>query len=238
MDIRPGLAARNNAEWCDLVARSHAVQASWTGEAWTSEIRTPTYYPDAVTLRRSCDAGSLLSRVDVSAGCSVKDSFADLDLRPFGFRVLFEADWIWRSAAPADSADSADSADTRSQWTRVVDAEHLASWEDAWRGHGGPHDLFRAGLLARDTVMVLAAEEDGQIVAGAILNRSAAAVGISNLFARPDEQPAAWTSCLAAASSWWPDTPCVGYETADVLPEAHHHGFHSVGPLRVWIKDA
>ncbi len=231
VDIRPAVAARNNAEWCDLVARSHRARTSWASDAWTSEDRTPAYYPDVVTLRRNCDAASLLSRIAVSAGCSVKDSFADLDLKPFGFRVLFEANWICRPAMPPDSSH------VGRQWKRVVDAGHLARWEDAWGGPDGPRGLFRADLLAHDNVMVMAAERAGQIVAGAILNHSATAVGISNFFALPDEGPESWTGCLAAVGSRCPHVPLVGYESADALQVAHRHGFQSVGPLRVWITD-
>ncbi|RSD22124.1 hypothetical protein [Amycolatopsis eburnea] len=76
-----------NASWCDLV---------WPGQfrprAWTSATRTPEYYPDAVTLSPDATAADVLPFIDGSAGCSVKDSFATLDLP--GFSVLFEATWL------------------------------------------------------------------------------------------------------------------------------------------------
>jgi len=60
--------------------------------------RTPPLHPDAVSLAAGVDPASLLDRVDAGPGCSVKDSFADVDLAPFGFRVLFEAAWQRRPA--------------------------------------------------------------------------------------------------------------------------------------------
>jgi hypothetical protein len=77
-------AAINNAEWCDLVARSHGAKTHFDNRSWTSEDRTPPYYPDAVTLAPGLAVPELLSRVNVSIGCSVKDSFADLDLTSYG----------------------------------------------------------------------------------------------------------------------------------------------------------
>ncbi|GAB3936384.1 hypothetical protein GCM10027614_12800 [Micromonospora vulcania] len=58
------------------------------------------WYPDAVTLRPGVDVAALLRRIDAGPGASVKDSFADLDLADHGFRVLFDAEWIYR--APTD----------------------------------------------------------------------------------------------------------------------------------------
>jgi hypothetical protein len=45
-------------------------------------------------------------------GCSVKDSFAVLDLEPSGFHVLLEATWIRRASASAGLATTLD-------WHRV-----------------------------------------------------------------------------------------------------------------------
>ena len=99
-------AARNNAEWCDIVCGSHGLAGRTDDEAWSVPRRSPQWYPDAVTLRPGVDAEALLARIDAGPGASVKDSFADLDLSGYGFRVLFDAQWIHRppSAPPADTA--------------------------------------------------------------------------------------------------------------------------------------
>lgn len=85
-------AARNNAEWCAAMCRTHGVAGAFEGDAWATAERAPLHYPDAVTLEPGSDPDALVARVDTgSPGASVKDSFADLDLRGAGFRVLFEA---------------------------------------------------------------------------------------------------------------------------------------------------
>jgi hypothetical protein len=101
-------ASRNNAELCAAVARSQGVVGVFADDAWTAPERTPPLHPDAVTLVPGVDAGSLLARIDDSDGASVKDSFRDLDLAPYGYRVLFDAEWIHRPSAVSRGAPAAD----------------------------------------------------------------------------------------------------------------------------------
>ncbi|MGE7387361.1 hypothetical protein ACQKM2_17955, partial [Streptomyces sp. NPDC004126] len=94
-------AARNNAEWCAAVSRS----GHFRDALWCSPHRTPPLYPDAVTLTPGATAAEVLAGVNTAApGCSVKDSFAALDLAPAGFEVLFGAQWIHRPAGPGAPA--------------------------------------------------------------------------------------------------------------------------------------
>ncbi len=103
------LAAANNAKWCDVVCGTHGLEPVFGRDAWTSRTRTPPYYPSAVTLVPGLSVPELLARVDRGAGCSIKDSFASLDLTEFGFRVLFEAEWIVRGPIGGRSAPFATS---------------------------------------------------------------------------------------------------------------------------------
>jgi hypothetical protein len=113
----------------------------------------------------------------------------------------------------------------------------LARWQDAWRSDGGPSDLFGAGILDHDWVAALAAEEDEQIVAGAIVTCGPVVAGISNFFACPGAGPGAWPGCLAMASSLFPGRTLVGYESGGELIRAERHGFARIGGLRVWVND-
>jgi hypothetical protein len=86
-------------------------------------------------------------------------------------------------------------------------------------------------------VAVLAAEQGGQIVAGAIVTCGRPVAGISNFFARSAAAPEPWPGCLAMASSVFPGRAVVGYESGDELIRAERHGFERIGRLRVWIND-
>ncbi|MEV3991091.1 hypothetical protein AB0J57_19500 [Streptomyces sp. NPDC049837] len=223
-------AARNNAEWCDALCRAHGLGAgTFGGRAWTHPRRTPPYYPDAVTLAPEASAEQVLDGIDRSApGCSVKDSFAALDLTGHGFEPLFDAQWIHRPAdAPAPPLAGA------APWEPVRTAAGLAAWETAWSG-GAPMDLFRPALLTDPATTVLAGRApDGRIVAGAVVSHSAdpGVVGVSNVFGADP-----WPGCLAAVTRLWPGTPAVGYEHGDDLTAALHHGFTATGTLRVWVS--
>ncbi|GGZ02568.1 hypothetical protein [Streptomyces poonensis] len=235
-------AARNNAEWCAAMSRSHGIPGEFGERAWTAPVRTPPYYPDAVTLVPGVDAAALVARIDTAVpGASVKDSFADLDgLAEAGFRVLFDARWIHRPArTPPPSPTPALS------WTVVSDPDLLRAWALAWDDGNGDAALFRSELLDDPETFVLAgrsrgggAHESGRVVAGAVASRGEQVVGISNVFA-PDGGPdAAWPGVLGAVHRLFPTLPVVGYEHGEDLDAAMRHGFESLGPLRVWVQPA
>jgi hypothetical protein len=225
------MAAANNAEWCDLICGTHGAQTRFDEDAWTSRTRTPPGYPDAVTLVPDPSVPDLLTRIDTSAGCSIKDSFASVDMTAYGFRVLFDAQWIvHRATAVPPSPDQA-------CWEVVDDGAGLAAWELAWPGNDGPPGVFRPELLDRDSVTVLATRRSDRVVAGAVLNCSSRVVGISNFFTHDPHRAASWSGCLALAGSLFPGSIFVGYESDETLVAARSHGFETIGPLRVWIRE-
>ncbi|MGX5214466.1 hypothetical protein ACWKT3_38300 [Streptomyces violaceus] len=234
-------AARNNAEWCAAMCRAHGVTGEFGAEAWATAVRTPLYYPDAVTVEPDADRDALVARIDtVSPGASVKDSFADLELAEAGFGVLFEARWIHRPAgAPASATEQGP---PELVWEVAHDAHTLRAWALAWDDGAGDADLFRPGLLADpDTFVILgrsAADTDdyadGRVVAGAVASRSEHVVGVSNVFARDGGPDAAWPVVLHALARLFPTLPVVGYEQGDDLAVALRYGFEPLGPLRVW----
>lgn len=221
-------AARNNAEWCDAFCRTYGIAGRFRTDSWSSPIRTPPLYPDAVTLLPEVAAGRLLSGIDASAGCSVKDSFADLDLSPAGFRPLFRAEWLHR--APDDSR-----AAFGNGWSRLATEPQLEEWESAWAESPETSNFFRPALLAVETVAVLARYADGRIVAGAIANRGTTVIGLSNVFDTGGDLESAWSGGAAAGEALWGPMPVVGYDSDASLDAARRAGFESVGKLTVWI---
>jgi hypothetical protein len=227
------VAARNNAEWCDIVCRTHGVAGSFDADAWVAPQRTPRFYPDAVTLDPGAVGEAILERIDSFApGCSIKDSFAALDLSPFGFEVVHEAEWIHRAAHAAPNA-----IDTAIRWTPLEEDADLVSWEAAWDVDRLDLGLFKPALLRDPSVTILGGHVGGAIIAGAIANRTGEVVGVSNLFAPASDIDAAWAGCLGYVDSAFAGSAVVGYEVGDMLAAARRQGFGSVGRLRVWLKD-
>lgn len=238
-------AARVNAEWCEAVARGHGVRSRFTLDAWMAASRTPQNYPDAVTLRRSATS-DILAGVDVSAGCSVKDSFCALDLRAYGFEVLLEARWIFRAPAPELGARPVAAANAAAVVEGAVDGDGESDgdlvWERIdstslgdWSALQGSPDTFRSSLLAEPGVVILAARSAGRLAAGAVLSHTGAVVGISNVV---------WTGVTSSAGVWrglsaqtavlFPGLTMVGYESGADLIAPLDAGFAELGDLRIW----
>ena len=223
--------ARNNAEWCDAVCRSHGLSPEFSLAAWTCPQRTPRYYPDAVTLTASTVSDDVLARIDVSAGCSVKDSFGCLDLTEAGFGVLLEAEWIYRSPREPETAAPT------VPWTPVRDSASLLRWAAAWGIEDNQLGPFRPELLTHSRVVFLSSNVGGCISAGCIAYRSESVIGVSNLFGCDGDLDAAWSGALATLVAWAPSLPIVGYEHGDALGAATRQGFVPIGGLRIWYRD-
>jgi hypothetical protein len=183
--------------------------------------RSPPLYPDAITRTPDATSDAAARAVVPGHGCSVKDSFATLDLQCDGFAVLFEASWIYH---PPDDAGPA----VRSGWTVVESEIGLDEWA---RATGDAVDVPGAALRHPD-VRVLRAPRHG---AGAIASRSGSVVGVSNLFAHDDSRPAPWAEIAAVVRTMFPGLAIVGYEHGDRLEAALQAGFDAIGPLRVWL---
>lgn len=78
--------------------------------------------------------------------------------------------------------------------------------------------------------------DDG--TAGAVANRSASLIGISNVFTARDDLDAAWAGALSAITRHSPGLPIVGYEQGTALAAAVRQGCTPIGPLRIWQRPA
>ena len=224
-------AARNNADWCDAFCRTHGVRGRFRADSWSSPVRTPPRFPDAVTLVPELAVEQLLSGIDASEGCSVKDSLADLDLSADGFRPLFHAEWLHRASRDRRVAGAR-------RWSRLETEQQLGEWESAWAGSLEVAGFFRPSLLADASIGVLARYEDARIVAGAVATRSTTVIGLSNVFETAGDLESAWLEGAEAANALWGQMPVVGYESGASLDAAHEAGFDSIGELVVWLKAA
>lgn len=226
------VAALNNAEWCHAVSGAHGLRGRWSSAAWVQPRRGPPYYPNLVTLAPEAAAEQFAAiaslRQALPGGFAVKDSFANLDLAPLGFRPLLEAEWI--CLAPGNASGDG------SRCRRVEGEAALAEWEATWADHGSPAAtrVFLPALLADDRIAFFAARSAGEIVAGCAANCSAEAVGFSNFFASADREDHRHAA-VAAVARFGGDKAVVGYESGPSLRESLTLGFAAVGPLRVWL---
>lgn len=233
--LNPLAAARNNAEWCDSLCRTHGMPGRFDADAWVNSHRTPRYYPDAVSLDPTVVAGSILERIDTtSPGCSIKDSFATLDLAPFGFQVVQVGEWIYRDSPTPRPTPSGDV-----RWIAIETAQQLAEWEAVWDVDDASDRLFLPALLEDPSVTVIGGRVDGAIVAGAIANRTGdELVGLSNVFTTQHDLDGAWSGALAYLDASDPGLAIVGWAAGRDLSVALRRGFRTAGALRIWLKEA
>lgn len=231
-------AALNNAIWCDTVCRAHNSPGMFEEATWINAGFTPMFYPNVITLGGAEQAASHQRRVSeltkagMPNGWTIKDRFQVLELAPLGFKRLFEARWIFMEQAP-----SAYGVGTRgTSWEVITSIIELSAWELAWGGSSSEMKIFPPMLLADENVVILAAYREGQIVAGAIANRAAGVVGISNVFIPKEEGQTLRRSCVAEAAHCFPGLPLVGYENGEELTEMLTIGFVELGPLSIWLN--
>ncbi len=216
-------AAAENAAWCGLVCATHGIPSTTTPALWWAADRAPDLYPDACTLHPETSAADVLERVAQRRECSVKDSFARIDLAGAGFGVWFVSSWVGRRSDPAVP-------DEGMEWRTVDDAEVLAKWAQA---HGGG-DVLRPGLLASPDVTVVSVMHGDALVGGGIGHRSGDLVGLSNVFAVWGPVERVMAATVRALTTMWGPTAMVGYESGEYLEAAVAVGFEPLGPLRVW----
>jgi hypothetical protein len=228
------LAARNNAEWCDAVARSHGVECTTDSDAWSASTRTPPYYPDAVTLSPTVGEYDVLARVDDSDGCSVKDSWSSLDLSLEDFARLVVGQWVWLDPTVAVPASGG------GPWRPVTDAAGMEAWVRAWASDPEAEAILRPSLLDVPGVHILARHASdatgSPVVAGAVVNVTGEVAGLGNVFARDADDETAWAAAAAAARTVADGIPLVGWEAGAGLDAALAVGCEALGPLSVWLK--
>ncbi|MFC7488284.1 hypothetical protein ACOCJ7_09720 [Knoellia sp. CPCC 206453] len=232
MTDRIELAARNNALWCDGVCRSHGISGTFGSAVWSSPVRTPPLYPDAVTLTESTSELDILQRIDAAAGASIKDSWASLDLTRADFAPLIAGEWLWLDADDAAARTGGDGG----TWREVRSAAQMEGWSRAWAS--APQDAVILGpsLLAEEGVKVLAATEGEHVTAGCIVNVTGQVAGITNVFAADGDDARAWVGAAAAAALVAPGHHLVGWESGDGVAAARAARFDTIGPLTVWIR--
>jgi hypothetical protein len=241
---RATAAARNNAAWCDAVCRAHGGATAVDESLWVNAAPSPRFHSNLITLRPGAVAAvqEAMRMLDHRVGrhWGVKDSFAELDLHAGGFRRLFDAVWLWREARPG--ALTPRHGDAMS-WALVAGQAELVEWERAWEpSMGDPltaredRPQFPPALLAQDRIAFVAGRRQGRIVAGGALNANAGVVGVSNVFAQPDDQAACWAALLGAAQERFPELPQCTYDRARPPEQPLAHGFELAGPLRVWVR--
>lgn len=215
-------AVINNIVWCGVVCELHGLTQTSSERVWGLLSKAPELYPDIITSSNYATSEEVKDFIGSREIFSIKDSFANLNMVPLGFKVLFDAKWIHH--APVVGVDF-----DQTGWTVVSSEKDLAKWTFA----SGLQKVIIPKILDRKDVKIFMHEIDGEI-AGFIANLNANAVGISNVFSNNNK--IIWTDIAPLASTYFPGITMVGYENGDDLTAALSSSWTTIGPLRVWIK--
>jgi hypothetical protein len=224
MDKRIEQAVLNNINWCGIVCNSQDIRQRTREHVWGLLSKAPPFYPDIITSSRNAtveEVDDFIGGRDIS---SIKDSYANLDLSLLGFKILFEAEWIYHNAiSDITSMDTG--------WKRVKTEKDLTKWTI----RHGLENVIRPELLKREDLRIFSYEKEGK-TAGFIANLGANVVGISNVFSMSNDFKHLWKEITNIVAFNFPGVPMAGYEHGDNLTAAIQSGWTSIGPLRVWHK--
>lgn len=223
MNEKVDIAVLNNIVWCGLVCETHGITAASGKHIWRTTSNAPIYYPDMITSSRLVTIEEVKDIISTNEVASVKDSFANLDMSPFGYELLFTADWIFHELIAKWES-------VQAEWRQVTTENDLAEWTSAH----GTQNLIRYELLERKDVKIYMNKKKDNL-AGFIANLGANAIGISNVFSSVNREDL-WSDISKIISNDFPGVPMVGYERGADLTAALQSGWITIGPLRVWVK--
>ncbi|WP_404452220.1 hypothetical protein LG329_17970 [Virgibacillus necropolis] len=222
MNSRVDHAVLNNVAWCGIVCGTHGIKHTIKGNLWGLHRKAPTFYPEIITVSRNAMSEEVRYFIENGDVSSIKDSYTNLDLLPYGFTILFEAEWIYHASVSIVNS-------IQSTWRVITTEKDLAEWTSA----SDLENVIKPNLLKFSDVKIFMNEKNGEL-SGFIANLSANVVGVSNVFSTSNES--VWEDIPGQVSTEFPGVSMVGYEHNNDLKAAQLSGWTSIGPLRVWGK--
>lgn len=225
MGERLDVAVAASRAWYEDVFRLHGIATECADGLWRALTDPPRWHSAAKTLRRGVAAERVAQAVERFENCAVADSYADLDLAHHGFRPLFRASWVWRSAAK-------DWSGWPEGWSVVTDEAALGEWNAG----NDTADVLPPAVLENRRFTFLARRDRGEMLAGAVLHRVEGVVELSNTWTAGgvDDMTAHLVEC---ATQLHPGLPLVGYDSGNALELLLDAGFEALGPHVVWVRD-
>ena len=216
-------AVENNVAWCQLVSTAFGKPSFTTDKVWGLHTTAPQYYPELITTSRTTIEEDIQEFMKLDHIDSVKDSYAKLQLEPFGFELLIEAEWIYHPSVNEQKPESY-------QWRIVQTKKEFEQWTKTT----GLENSIPVDILGNEGVKIFYRDSPTGF-ASFIANVAADAVGISNVFSSGMDNVELWRAIPQVVSTEYPGLPLVGYEEGDSLSDTRSSGWTSIGALRVWI---
>lgn len=228
-------AVLNNASWCDAICRLNKAPGTFTNEYWINANKVPDLYPNLITLipissdpEKIDDLYSKLKTFK-GKGFSIKDSYAELDLRDLKYEKIHESEWIGYEPKRIEGI--------LTRWQRVHFPKRFDKWVEIWKKKNKTEDdLFPPTILKTEDIWICGEYSEEAFSKGAILFIKDNTVGISNIFSNEPIDSSFWEELMGFIAVQFPGATIVGYESGKILRSAIQAGFSSLGQLTVWKK--
>lgn len=201
--------------------------------------KTPPFYSNLVTVSDDWRPDEIFRRIDAKFAAEnwdewgIKDSFAVLDLTEFGFKKLFDAEWIYLKAENFKPLEIAGEL----KYKVIENDRELSNWKIIWDADEKiGNEIFYPQMLENPDVFFVAGFEEEKQVSGCLVNKTADVLGVSNFFA-PSEKPHYWSETVAYIFDKMGAADIVGYERSEIVEELKKIGFEAEGDLTVWLKE-
>lgn len=231
MTDRIAQMAANNAAWINMAVSALGISGEFTPVLWQNVNDMPPIFPNADTLGGTIaqKMSAIEQLVETRSGrvVAIKDSWAELDLSPLGFDILFEAHWLYRHPHPLPIPQSDLDIEP------ITTADRLHDFALACNGPDIPTEVYSPSLLNTPEITWLAGQKDRQIIAGVTAVKAEGLNGINNYFGESDLHK---QHIIAAAINVFPDLPASTYTRTSSVPLFLDLGFETVGNLRIWLR--
>lgn len=231
-------AILNNVALYESVLRCGKTVSDLKDDIWYCLKETPPFYSNLITRSPTWQPDERFSEINRNyerenwSKLSVKDSFARLDLTSFGFKRLFDANWIYLPAEEFRSVKNSRSIDLEI----VRDEDALDAWRRGWNKDAAlGQKIFCNDMLQDPKISFVAGYDKDRIACGCLVNRSDEVLGISNFFA-PGEGIDHWSHIIKFVFDAFSRADIVGYEQPEVMTKLRDLGVEPVGKLSVWLK--
>ena len=231
-------AISNSLHWYRSIFESNSIDLKVSETCFFSEVKVPPLFSSIATREKDWRPDSIFESIykrfveERWPEWTIKDSYNCLDLKPFGFSKLFDAQWLHLQTE--DFKPTTDL--SRYEFKTARTKEELDQWITDWgEGKEIGEQICNSSLLDNPSIELVSFQSPTGKTQVASLNKNDHTVGITNFFpeANSDEMWRALVSYIFVQNG---DIDIVGYESGDAIEVAKELGFTSAGDLSVWIK--
>jgi hypothetical protein len=235
VEFKRNKCIRNSEGLYASVFKAHGIDLKRNEELYYSTEKVPPLNSNVCTKSPLWHPDEIFTEIRARAekekweSWSIKDSFACLPLKEYGFEKLFDAQWLYIPAKTSHLREP-----HGLSFEPVLSDADLERWVRLW---GEEENLYTSIMLGDPDLFFVIGREDGEERCAALLNRTDDVIGVSNFF--PQSKIAErWSDLLHYIYEAWGPIDVVGYERKEILDALLPLGAENAGDLTIWITFA